>query len=253
MTSRSSTPTSAWIALGGNLGDVNATFADAHKRLEHSDTIDLKQISSLHRTSPVGQHAGAEFVNAVAQVETTLSPLDLLDELQAIETQRGRVRSVRWGPRTLDLDLLMYGDKVIDHPRLQLPHPACWYRRFVLDPWVEIGADVEHPVKRLTIGELRDRLLVQPITICLVGGKLNLRERLLEEMSQEFPAIRWSAQIDNSKPESTLTIGLGADDMKISDYQRLRDTLAASWLELGHPPTSENEAFREIVHSATEY
>jgi 2-amino-4-hydroxy-6-hydroxymethyldihydropteridine diphosphokinase len=248
--SPSPTPHIVWIALGGNLGDVDATFANALSLLDRTPEIDVLQVSPVHRTSPVGAHAGDSFVNAVARLSSTLEPLELLDRLQSIETQLGRVRWVRWGPRTLDLDLLMFGEEVIDHPRLHVPHPACWYRRFVLDPWVEIGADVVHPVKRLTIGALRDRLLVRPMSITLVGGVRERRDELLRTLKLALPEIQWSSDV-NPGCEPTISIGLGPAEGDAEAYETLRQTFAVSWLELGTPVTSEVDAIREIVHSAT--
>lgn len=244
MTSLSPTTQTAWIALGGNLGDVDATFAHALSLIDETPVLAVQRASAHYRTSPVGEHAGDPFVNAVAELSTSLAPLDLLDRLQAIETRLGRVRTVRWGPRTLDLDLLMFGDAVVDHPRLQVPHPACWYRRFVLDPWVEIGAEVVHPVKRLTIRALRERLLVRPMTVGLAGGEREVRNRLLHELVPEFPAVRWSIVDDVHVTEPTLTIALRQVD------ESLRERFAVSWLGI---PTSESplSAIREVVISAT--
>ncbi|MFN0199281.1 MAG: 2-amino-4-hydroxy-6-hydroxymethyldihydropteridine diphosphokinase [Planctomycetaceae bacterium] len=249
-TSHLSTPRSAWIALGGNLGDVDSTIAQALQLLNDTPGIALLSSSTMHRTAPVGDNAGTPFGNAVAHLATDLEPLELLNRLQEIETQLGRVRTMRWGPRTLDLDLLLYGDEVIDHPRLQIPQPACWYRRFVLDPWVEIGAYVIHSVKRLTIGELRARLLVRPLSFTLVGGSLKQRDELLRTLNRQFPKIQWSVVI-NLDDEPTISIGLGPGDGDIARYVQFRQTFAVSWLELRTPATTELEAIREIVHSAT--
>ena len=248
-TSHLSTPRSAWIALGGNLGDVESTIAQALERLNHTPGIERISSSTVHRTVPVGENAGIPFGNAVAHLATVLDPLALLDRLQEIETQLGRVRTMRWGPRTLDLDLLLYGDEVIDQPKLQVPHPACWYRRFVLDPWVEIGADVVHPTKLQTIARLRDRLLVRPMSITFIGGEREQREGLLRSLKSEFPEIHWSSVIDLDC-EPTISIGLGPGDGDITRYEQFRQTFADSWLELRTPATTELEAIREIVHSA---
>ncbi len=219
--------------------------------MEHTPGIEFLKSSTVHRTAPVGKDAGSGFGNAVAHLQTILDPLALLDRFQQIETELGRIRTLRWGPRTLDLDLLLYGDEVIDHPRLQVPHPACWYRRFVLDPWVEVGADVVHPVKRLTISELRARLLVRPLSLMLAGRDGDLRRQLLASLKKEFPSIHWSAMPDIGGREPAITIGIGPGDVDVEEYESIRDTFALSWLELRTPATTELEAIREIVHSAT--
>ncbi len=133
-------PTS-YIGLGGNRGLVADTFRQALDRLDSLRGIDLVQLSPLFQTAPVGENAGAPFVNAVAELRTKLSPGNLLHALQETEDYFGRVRKVPGVPRTLDLDLLFYGSEIVRHPGLTVPHPACWYRRFVLDPLAEIAPD----------------------------------------------------------------------------------------------------------------
>ena len=118
------------IALGGNLGDVEETFHWALARLGGTDPSTVTRVSSVFRTRPVGPHAGGEFTNAAAEIETDLEPLALLDLLQDLERRAGRTPGEHWGPRPLDLDLIFYADQMIDMPRLRVPHPACWYRRF---------------------------------------------------------------------------------------------------------------------------
>src|SRR5262245_21273994 len=120
------------IALGGNLGAVERSFEGALQRLADAPRCALVAASRLHRTAAVGTDAGPEFLNAAAEVATELAPLELLDLLQSIERDFGRIRGTHWGPRTLDLDLLFYGSEIIDLPRLVVPHPAVWHRRFVL-------------------------------------------------------------------------------------------------------------------------
>ena len=135
----------AYIALGANLGDpaatVNAAFA-ALDRLPHSR---LLAKSALYRTAPVGIADQPEFVNAAARLETTLPPEALLDALLDIEQAFGRVRAERNGPRTLDLDLLLYDELRLATPRLILPHPRLHLRAFVLQPLAELAPDLALP------------------------------------------------------------------------------------------------------------
>ncbi|MEZ6061493.1 MAG: 2-amino-4-hydroxy-6-hydroxymethyldihydropteridine diphosphokinase [Planctomycetaceae bacterium] len=155
-------PTRCCIGLGGNLNGVEAAFQQAVDRLQHSG-FSVLAVSSVHRTPPMGASAGGEFLNAAAMLSTSLSAKDTLAALHHTEAAAGRTRHRRWEPRPLDLDLLLFGDDVCDSGDLVVPHPALWYRRFVLDPMSEIAADVIHPVFRLSIAELRNRLLRRPL------------------------------------------------------------------------------------------
>lgn len=129
----------AYIGLGANLGDdLGATLTQAALKLAALDGTRVVALSSLWRSAPVDAE-GPDFVNAVAAVDTSLTPIDLLDALQAIEQAHGRERPYRHAPRTLDLDLLLYGDVTLDTPRLTLPHPRLGERAFVLRPLLEIA------------------------------------------------------------------------------------------------------------------
>jgi 2-amino-4-hydroxy-6-hydroxymethyldihydropteridine diphosphokinase len=128
----------AYIALGANLGEPAQTLRDALRSLDATPGVRLVKTSSLYRTAPVDS-SGPDYINAVAEVATTLTAPALLDALQAIEQKAGRARPYRNAPRTLDLDLLMYGEGRIDSPRLSVPHPRMRERAFVLVPLAEIA------------------------------------------------------------------------------------------------------------------
>ena len=137
----------AAIGLGGNLGDAATTLRQAIEALGALPGTRLLRASRLYRTPAWGLTAQPDFINAVAVVETTLAPGALLDHLLAIERRFGRVRvdGERWGPRTLDLDLLLHGDATIDEPGLRVPHPHLHERAFALLPLAEIAPEAEIP------------------------------------------------------------------------------------------------------------
>lgn len=139
--------TVALVGLGGNLGDAAATLRHAFQELDALPETRLLRASRLYRSRAWGRTDQPDFINAVAMVETTLGARELLDAMLGIEHGAGRERAVdeRWAPRTLDLDLLLYGDAVIDEPGLHVPHPHLHERAFALVPLVEIAPDAMIP------------------------------------------------------------------------------------------------------------
>ena len=136
--------TTAYVAIGANLGDARQTVRQAIETLNALPRSKVTAQSSLYRTAP-HEASGPDFINAVVALETGLEPLALLAELQAAELRAGRERPYRNAPRTLDLDLLSFGDQVIDTPALTLPHPRMRQRAFVLVPLAEIAPDQVSP------------------------------------------------------------------------------------------------------------
>ncbi|OQY29540.1 MAG: 2-amino-4-hydroxy-6-hydroxymethyldihydropteridine diphosphokinase [Candidatus Cloacimonetes bacterium 4572_55] len=147
------------IALGSNLGDKRTNLNYALDRLEETSHIRVETRSSYRETDPVGYVDQPRFLNAAALLSTRLSPVDLLGAMQKIEADMGRQRTVIWGPRTIDLDLLFYGDSVVNTLELVLPHPGIQERLFVLDPLVEIASEWIHPVYKKSVYELRQELI----------------------------------------------------------------------------------------------
>lgn len=132
----------AYVALGGNLGDRRARLEAGFTALAALPGTHLAARSAYYETAPLGPAGQQDYYNAVAALDTTLPPLDLLDALLTIERANGRERRERWGPRTLDLDLLLHGDTLLHHPRLTLPHPALHTRAFVLVPLLDVAPDI---------------------------------------------------------------------------------------------------------------
>lgn len=143
-------PVTAYVGLGANLGDAIAAVRQALQALAQLPQTTLAAHSSLYRSAPVGA-GGPDFINAVAALSTRLTAPELLDRLQALEQQAGRERPYPNAPRTLDLDLLLYGDARIASPRLVLPHPRLHERAFVLLPLAEVAPARVSPAQRAAV------------------------------------------------------------------------------------------------------
>lgn len=176
----------ALIALGGNLGDVRQTMQRAVSLLNDSADISEVVCSGLYQTSPIGAQAGETFLNAALSLQTTQSPEQLLRLCHDIESTLGRRRKIHWGPRTLDLDLIAFDDQIIRSEQILLPHPACWYRRFVLDPFAEIVPDWHHPERNTTIAKLQTRLLNRPLILDLSSCDLSFIDAAAKTLTVAF-------------------------------------------------------------------
>ncbi len=146
--------TLAYVALGANLGPREITLLRAVDLLSETRGVQVRAVSQLRETEPVGVVEQPAFLNGAVEVETELTPRELLDRLLEIERELGRVRDVRWGPRLVDLDLLVYGDEQVDEPGLRVPHPRLHERRFVLEPLAELDPDLAIP----GVGRVQDAL-----------------------------------------------------------------------------------------------
>jgi 2-amino-4-hydroxy-6-hydroxymethyldihydropteridine diphosphokinase len=162
-------PVIAYVGLGANLGDPRLQLREALKRLDAADEVEVLRASSFYRNPPLGPAEQPWYVNAAARLRTRLAAEELLRLLQQVEAAMGRVRGLRWGPRSIDLDLLLYNGEVIFTPNLVVPHPEMHRRGFVLAPLAEIAPQAWHPVLQKSAGELlsdldpADRAALQPI------------------------------------------------------------------------------------------
>ena len=142
----------AYLGLGSNLGDREENLRKALSLL--GESVEIIALSSVYQTEPWGYAEQPSFLNLVCGFRTSLSPPELLALVQEVERRLGRVRSIRYGPRTIDVDILLYGDRIVDTPDLQIPHPRIPERAFVLAPFAEIAPDIEHPTLKRPISAL---------------------------------------------------------------------------------------------------
>jgi len=149
----------AWIAIGGNIGDVLARFCSVRAHVNEHEACNMLATSLLYQTPPIGPEGQDDYLNAALHFETSWSPLELLDALQHLEQQHGRVRHEHWGARTLDLDIIAYDNFSMDTERLILPHQHMHWRQFVLRPMCDISPDWMHPTQHKTAQKLLDALL----------------------------------------------------------------------------------------------
>lgn len=152
----------AYVGLGSNLGDREAMIRLAIDDLARLPETTLAKASSLYDTEPVGEVDQPNFLNAVAALDTALTARQLLWNLQLVEKRLGRVRAQKWGPRTIDLDLLLYGSLILEEPDLKVPHPELTRRSFVLVPLVEIEPTLVHPATLEPLVQLLSRLGARP-------------------------------------------------------------------------------------------
>jgi len=149
----------AHIALGGNLGDVKQTFIQARDELNAVNEVKLLKSSKLYRTRPVGPAGQPDYLNAVIEIETSIKPDTLLTLLHRVEDAHGRIRAERWGARTLDLDILTYGDIQIDSEALTIPHVMISERMFVLCPLCDVDPNWQHPLLKVTAEQMMNQLI----------------------------------------------------------------------------------------------
>ena len=161
-----------YLGLGSNLGDREDNLRRAVSLL--SRRASLIALSSVYETKPWGYASQPAFLNVACLLETSLSPQDLLELAQSVERDLGRVPSFRYGPRVIDVDILLYGDEVIETPLLQVPHPRLWQRGFALTPLAEIAPGLAHPILGASIAELLEGVAVSEREGVVLLGSLPL-------------------------------------------------------------------------------
>lgn len=170
-----------YLSLGSNLGKRAHYLYLALSALNHSANIRVKDVSSIYETEPVGFLEQPPFLNMAAELETCLTPFQLLHVIQKIEGIYGRKREIKWGPRTIDLDILLFNDKNIKSERLEIPHPRMFTRKFVLIPLCEINPDVIHPLTgepiRVLLSQFREK---SEVTLWKQRGETGAFRRLFD-------------------------------------------------------------------------
>ena len=147
-----------FLGLGSNLGDRAENIRMALELLDGAPGVEIRKVSALLETAPVGGPKQPDYLNAAAELATTLAPEDLLATLKRVEKSVGRIERQRWGPREVDLDILLYGDEIVRGTSLEVPHPRMCERAFVLEPLAEIAPEAVHPVTGMSVNELLVRL-----------------------------------------------------------------------------------------------
>ena len=191
------------IGLGSNLGDRSGLLDEALVRLQRHPNIEVARRSRYHETLPVGgPDAQPAYLNAAAVLQTSLSPQALLAELQKVEADLGRQRIEHWGPRTIDLDLLLYDDLTLAAPDLVIPHPRMAWRRFVLEPAAEVAPEMLHPGTGWTIARLLDHLNQTPWYLAIAGPIGVGKSCLAGEIAEKSGARLLAEQFDPARLEA---------------------------------------------------
>lgn len=152
-----------YLSLGSNMGDRERNIREAVALINDHERIDVRKVSSIYLTAPLGYTEQADFLNIALQAETTLFPQDLLEVCMSVEEQLQRVRTIHWGPRTIDIDILLFDDIYINNPVLSIPHPMMMQRLFVLFPLAEINANLRWQGK--SVKEYMDQIQDQQVCV----------------------------------------------------------------------------------------
>lgn len=231
------------VSVGSNLGDPVAQVTACVELLRQHPQIDVRAVSSLHKTKPVGGPSGQQgFLNAAVRLETRLSPQQLLAELQQIENRLGRLRQQRWGPRAIDLDLLLYDNLVLHTDTLEIPHPRMAFRRFVIEPSNEIAGDMLHPLIGWTVSQLVKHLESAPDYVALTGIPGTGKTAVIRTVSERIRVrslVDGGPQLDS---RGTDPVRLAADETEILERRfKMLETVSTAQACKSLPP--ENDLF----------
>ncbi|REK07514.1 MAG: 2-amino-4-hydroxy-6-hydroxymethyldihydropteridine diphosphokinase [Planctomycetota bacterium] len=229
------------IACGANLGDRKQTLTRAIELLAADPSIGALASSGFHETAPVGGPSDQPaFLNAAVRFDTTLSPQQLLELLLRVESDLGRQRAERWGPRAIDLDVLLYDEQVLHTPGLEIPHPRMTFRRFVLEPAAQIAADWVHPLTRWTIGRLLAHLQTAANYVALLGppaaGKTELARAAAAAVGGNYVPDPIEASRTGADPS-------GHELQRQIQFLDRAPTLAAAGLEAGRGRVAISDFF----------
>lgn len=234
--------TKCLIALGSNVGDRAVTLDAAMEMLRTVPGVDVVRQSRWHATAPLGgSKLQGEFLNGAALIHAAIEPHALLRVLHEIEEAHGRRRQERWADRTLDLDLLLYGDLVCDLPRLVLPHPRMSFRRFVLEPAVEIAGDWVHPTIGWTLERLLEHLNSGADCITILSPNPAAREALAEHLVRRYGATSAEAPRNDALCPAEFTTWLAMS------HGHAVDAAAPKLSILLDPPTERDAAWESLA------
>lgn len=238
------------ISFGGNLGDRGTTLCRAAAAIVAADGIREFSPSRVYATPAIGGPADQPpFLNAAASIQTTLSAASLLDLLQHIESDCGRIRTTRWSARQVDLDLVLYGDLIGQRQQLSLPHPRYTARRFVLEPAAEVAGDMIDPRFGWTIKQIADHLRQDVASAALIGGTGENRRALIERLGKE-PSVQTIRSESNTSESNTsepfdprrrwvADFGGRWDDDAVAAAERWGITTPRVWMRLLEHPVDD--------------
>lgn len=199
--------TRALIAFGSNQGNAPSIYRAVQQRLDSIEGIETIAASQLVQTAAVGGPQQPDYANAAILVATVMTAQELHDELARTESALGRTRRIRWGPRTVDLDLLLFGNLELQERQLIVPHPRMSFRRFVLQPAVEVAGEMVHPPSGLSLSELLARLDAWAESIVWISDRVDaIRPSVLEPIRQRFPGsvLQLGADLGSLPPDRQL-------------------------------------------------